>query len=68
MLLAELTISSCEERGQNPKKLIFGSRKVFEQLKKNHLTGKRRKELEVKWKEVGREIYIQEERKINKVI
>jgi len=28
ILLAESTISSCEERGQNPKKLIFGSRKV----------------------------------------
>jgi len=34
-----------------PKKPIFGSRKVFEQLKKNHLTGKRRKQLKTKWKE-----------------
>jgi len=51
ILLAESTISSCEERGQNPKKLIFGSRKVSEQLKKNRLTGKRRKELEARWKE-----------------
>jgi IS605 OrfB family transposase len=44
-------ISSCKEGQQNPKKLIFGSRKFFEQLKKNHLTGKRRKELKAKWKE-----------------
>ncbi|WP_299238331.1 IS200/IS605 family accessory protein TnpB-related protein [Sulfurihydrogenibium sp.] len=51
ILLAQSTISSCKERGQNPKKLIFGSRKVFEQLKKNHLTGKRRKQLKAKWKE-----------------
>jgi IS605 OrfB family transposase len=51
ILLAQSTISSCEEKGQNPKKLIFGSRKVFEQLKKNHLTGKRRKQLKAKWKE-----------------
>jgi hypothetical protein len=51
IFLVQSTISSCEERGQNPKKLIFGSRKVFEQLKKNHLTGKRRKELKEKWKE-----------------
>jgi len=50
ILLAQSTISSCEKRGQNPKKLIFGSRKVFEQLKKNHLTGKRRKQLKTKWK------------------
>jgi IS605 OrfB family transposase len=51
IFLAQSMISSCEERGQNPKKLIFGSRKVFEQLKKNHLTGKRRKQLKTKWKE-----------------
>jgi IS605 OrfB family transposase len=51
ILLAQSTISSCEERGQNPKKLIFGSRKVFEQLKKNHLTGKKRKQLKTKWEE-----------------
>jgi transposase, putative, N-terminal domain len=40
ILSAQTMISSYKERGQNPKKLIFGSRKVFEQLKKNHLTGK----------------------------
>ncbi len=51
ILLAQSTISSCKERCQNPKKLIFGSRKLFEQLKKNHLTGKRRKQLKTKWKE-----------------
>jgi IS605 OrfB family transposase len=48
---AQSMITSCQERGQNPKKLIFGLRKVFEQLKKNHLTGKRRKQLKTKWKE-----------------
>jgi len=51
ILLAQSTISSYKERGQNPKKVIFGSRKLFEQLKKNHLTGRRRKELKEKWKE-----------------
>jgi len=51
ILLAQSIISSCKERCQNPKKLIFGSRKLFEQLKKNHLTGKRRKQLKTKWKE-----------------
>jgi len=51
ILLAQSKISSYKERGQNPKKLVFGSRKVFEQLKKNHLTGKRRKQLKTKWKE-----------------
>jgi IS605 OrfB family transposase len=51
ILLAQSTIASCKERDQNPKKVIFGSRKVFEQLKKNHLTGKRRRQLKKKWKE-----------------
>ncbi|WP_299239107.1 IS200/IS605 family accessory protein TnpB-related protein [Sulfurihydrogenibium sp.] len=51
IFLAQSTISSCKERGQNPKKLIFGSRKLFEQLKKNHLTGKRIRKLKEKWKE-----------------
>jgi len=51
ILLAQSMITSCEERCQNPKKLIFGSRILFEQLKRNHLTGKRRKELKARWKE-----------------
>jgi transposase, putative, N-terminal domain len=42
IFLAQSMITLSKEREQNPKKLIFGSRKVFEQLKKNHLTGKRR--------------------------
>jgi IS605 OrfB family transposase len=51
VFLAYSTIASCKERCQNPKKLIFGSRKLFEQLKKNHLTGKRIRKLKEKWKE-----------------
>jgi len=51
IFLAQSTISSCKERGQNPKKLIFGSRKLFEQLSRNHLTGKIKEKLKVKWKE-----------------
>jgi IS605 OrfB family transposase len=42
---------SCKARGQNPKKLIFGGRALFEKLKKKHLQGKRLKELKRKWKE-----------------
>ncbi|MFP3253728.1 MAG: IS200/IS605 family accessory protein TnpB-related protein [Hydrogenobaculum sp.] len=51
ILLAQSTISSYKERGQNPKKLVFGSRKLFEQLSRNHLTGKRKEKLKAKWKE-----------------
>jgi len=50
-LLAQQTLDSCIEREQNPKKLVFGSRELFEQLKKKHLTGKRRYELRQKWQE-----------------
>jgi len=42
---------SCKARGQNPKKLIFGGRALFEKLKKNHLQGKRLNELKRRWRE-----------------
>ncbi|MFZ8826119.1 MAG: hypothetical protein ACO2OT_04700 [Candidatus Caldipriscus sp.] len=42
IFLAQQTLDFCIERGQNPKKLAFGSRELFEKLKKKHLTGKRR--------------------------
>jgi len=48
---ARQIFQSCKSRGQNPKKLIFGGRTLFEKLKKNHLQGKRLKELKRKWKE-----------------
>jgi len=51
ILLAQQTLESCVEREQNPKKLVFGSRELFEQLKKKHLTGKRRETLRQKWEE-----------------
>ena len=51
ILLAQQTLDSCVERRQNPKKIVFGSRELFEQLKKKHLTGKRRDELRQKWEE-----------------
>jgi len=51
ILLAQQTLESCIEREQNPKKLVFGSRKLFEQLNKKHLTGKSRDELRQKWEE-----------------
>jgi IS605 OrfB family transposase len=51
ILLTKQTLESCIEREQNPKKLVFGSRELFEQLKKKHLTGKRRETLRQKWEE-----------------
>ena len=51
VLIAESTLISCIQKGQNPRKLIFGSRELFEKLKKNHLTGKRREKLRQSWEE-----------------
>jgi IS605 OrfB family transposase len=51
IFLAQQTLDSCTQRGQNPKKLVFGSRELFEKLKKNHLTGKKREKLRQKWEE-----------------
>ncbi|MFZ8785106.1 IS200/IS605 family accessory protein TnpB-related protein [Thermocrinis sp.] len=51
ILLAQQILDSCLQRGQNPKKLVFGSRELFEKLKKKHLTGERRKKLRQKWEE-----------------
>ena len=51
ILLAHQALDSCLERKQNPKKLIFGSRAFFEQLKKKHLTGAKLEKLRQKWEE-----------------
>jgi len=51
IFLAQQILDSCIERGQNPKKLVFGSRELFEKLKKMHLIGKGREKLRQKWEE-----------------
>jgi len=48
---ANVSLKSCKEKGENPRKLIFGGRELFEKLHKRHLTGKRLEELKRKWKE-----------------
>ncbi len=48
---AQSLINSCKERGQNPKKVIFGGRKLFEKLKKKHLNGQQKEKLKQKWEE-----------------
>ncbi len=48
---AKTLINSCIERGQNPKKVIFGGIKLFEKLKKKHLNGEKEEKLKQKWEE-----------------
>jgi IS605 OrfB family transposase len=52
ILLAQSMLLSCKESKQNPKKIVFGTKKLFEQLKKKHLYGKRREKLKTKWREI----------------
>jgi IS605 OrfB family transposase len=51
VLIAKGILVSCIQRGQNPRKLIFGSRELFEKLKKKHLTGKHKEKLRQSWEE-----------------
>jgi IS605 OrfB family transposase len=48
---AQATLDSAKELGQDPRKVVFGGRKLFEQLKRRHLLGKARERLRREWKE-----------------
>jgi IS605 OrfB family transposase len=51
---AQATLDSARELGQDPRKVVFGGRKLFEQLKRKHLSGKARERLRREWKEKRR--------------
>ncbi len=51
IMKAKTVLKSAIESGKNPAKIIFGSRKLFNKLKKSHLNGKRREKLKKEWKE-----------------
>ncbi|SDE46376.1 transposase, putative, N-terminal domain-containing protein, partial [Thermus arciformis] len=40
ILKAQAVLDSARERGENPRKVVFGGRKLFQQLKRRHLSGK----------------------------
>jgi IS605 OrfB family transposase len=48
---AQAILDSAKELGQDPQKVVFGGRKLFEQLKWRHLLGKARERLRREWKE-----------------
>jgi IS605 OrfB family transposase len=48
---AQAALDSARELGQDPRKVVFGGREVFEQLKRKHLSGKALLALKRKWKE-----------------
>jgi transposase, putative, N-terminal domain len=51
ILLAKQTIETYKSHNKNPKKVIFGSRALFNKLNKKHLTGGLRNSLIKKWRE-----------------
>ncbi len=48
---AQAALDSAKELGQDPRKVVFGGRKLFEQLKRKHLSGKTLLALKREWKE-----------------
>jgi IS605 OrfB family transposase len=48
---AQALIASAEELGSDPRKVVFGGRKLFEQLTRGHLSGKALLALKRAWKE-----------------
>jgi IS605 OrfB family transposase len=48
---AQAALDSAKELGQDPRKVVFGGREVFEQLKRKHLSGKALLALKREWKE-----------------
>jgi IS605 OrfB family transposase len=48
---AQAALDSAKELGQDPQKVVFGGRKLFEQLKRKHLSGKALLALKREWKE-----------------
>jgi IS605 OrfB family transposase len=48
---AQAALDSAKELGEDPRKVVFGGRKLFEQLKRKHLSGKALLALKREWKE-----------------
>ncbi len=48
---AQAILDSARGRGQDPRKVVFGGRKLFEKLKQRHLSGKALLALKREWKE-----------------
>ncbi|BFH76627.1 IS200/IS605 family accessory protein TnpB-related protein [Thermus thermophilus] len=51
ILKAQALLDSARERGEDPRKVVFGGRRLFETLKRRHLSGKPLKRLKREWRE-----------------
>jgi IS605 OrfB family transposase len=51
IMKANSVLKSCKERGENPRKVIFGGRELFEKLQKRHINGRAYRKLQCEWQE-----------------
>ncbi len=51
IMKAKAVLESCKQRGEDPRKAIFGGRELFEKLKKRHINGKPYRKLKIEWQE-----------------
>ncbi|ADQ40130.1 transposase [Caldicellulosiruptor acetigenus I77R1B] len=51
IMKAQSIKKSCEQKGENPKKVVFGGRELFEKLKKRHINGEAYRKLQREWQE-----------------
>ncbi|BCZ93139.1 transposase (plasmid) [Thermus thermophilus] len=51
LMKAQAVLDSARELGENPRKVVFGGRRLFETLKRGHLSGKPLKRLKRAWQE-----------------
>ncbi|WP_041725684.1 IS200/IS605 family accessory protein TnpB-related protein [Caldicellulosiruptor acetigenus] len=51
IIKAQSVKKSCEQKGENSKKVIFGGRELFEKLQKRHINGKAYRKLQREWQE-----------------
>ncbi|ADQ45983.1 transposase, IS605 OrfB family [Caldicellulosiruptor kronotskyensis 2002] len=51
IMKANSVLKSYKERGENPRKVIFGGRELFEKLQKRHINGRAYRKLQREWKE-----------------
>ncbi|AEM74320.1 IS200/IS605 family accessory protein TnpB-related protein [Caldicellulosiruptor acetigenus] len=51
IMKAQSIKKSCEQKGENPKKVIFGGKTLFEKLQKRHMNGRAYRKLQLEWQE-----------------
>ncbi|MGJ8455703.1 IS200/IS605 family accessory protein TnpB-related protein [Pseudothermotoga sp. U03pept] len=51
IMRAESVLESCKKKGEDPKKVVFGGRELFEKLKRRHINGKPYEKLKIEWEE-----------------